>query len=246
MSLQEKISTVKANTQAVYDKGKYDEWDNFWSNYQKFSGKGMSYIYGFACRGWNNENFKPKKDIVCTNSIRCMFYGALNLEIDLRPEQFFERFGVNITFSNITNWEQWLASSGIYAVGTVDVTSYSDRLRYTFQGAKSLKYIEKVILPSTAEPTMQTTNCFMNSTAIEHIRFEGIIGNTLSFQWCTLLTVESLKDIIEHLANYKGTQYEGQKTITFTTECWDRLEATTPPEGFSTWKAYVVSKGWVT
>jgi hypothetical protein len=54
-----------------------------------------------------------------------------------------------------------------------------------------------------------------------------------------------MADVINHLKNYKGTSNEGTYTVTFNGTCWTALEATTPPDGYASWKSYVQELGWL-
>lgn len=78
---------------------------------------------------------------------------------------------------------------------------------------------------------------------MENITFEGEIGRSINFSYSPL-SVESMKNVIEHLVNYTGTEKELSYTVTFTEACWTKLEAdSTAPNG-GTWKEYVASLGW--
>ena len=65
MSIAEKFEVI---ADAVYDKGKKDEYDAFWDVFQQ-NGTLTFYGYAFSGHGWNKDNFKPKYPIVTNNAI---------------------------------------------------------------------------------------------------------------------------------------------------------------------------------
>ena len=120
------------------------------------------------------------------------------------------------------------------------VTSSSSS--YVFYGCKNLKTIYLV----EVSENQQFSNWFGNCSSLENITFDtdSVIGTDINFQ-DSPLNVASMLSVIEHLANYKGTNKDLKCKVTFTSECWETLEATTPPEGFSSWKDYVSNGlGW--
>ena len=93
-------------------------------------------------------------------------------------------------------------------------------------------------------------NVFYNCKALENIEFggDGRISQDINFQDCPL-TPESMVSIITHLKSFVmdgANRYT--RTITFSNECWARLEAAIPntsPQG--TWRGEVEYEyGWNT
>ncbi len=232
-----KPSDFADKVEDVYDAGKTAEHDAFWDVFQH-NGHRVDYRNAFRgtqnkLGGWKNSIFKPKYDIIPTTA-EAMFYGAAYLSLDLRPTPFKEQFGVEFDVSNATNLVQWLSDSVIYAVGTIDTTKLSNRLYFIFFSAKNLQIIEKLILPATTEPSMNTTSAFSNCselTTIEEI--EGVIGNGFDIHWSPL-DHESIMNIINALADYSDGSY--QKTLTLGTT---NLAKLTDAE-----KATATEKGW--
>lgn len=111
--------------------------------------------------------------------------------------------------------------------------------------AFSSSKIQKI--PSITVASGQTyTNWFLGCSDLVEIIFtpESVIGSSLTMNQSPLLSVESMKSIIEHLKNYKGTSSDQTYSVTFSDDCWARLEETTPPDGYETWKDYVSDLGW--
>lgn len=124
----------------------------------------------------------------------------------------------------------------------IDISDISHtQLYYLFQRATNLKTIRKLI----THRNRSYTNMFEQCNALENIVFEGEIGGSINFSWSPL-TVESMKSVITHLVNFAGTSSEGKYTVTFTSTCWENLEADSKAPNGDTWKNYVASLGWLT
>lgn len=123
----------------------------------------------------------------------------------------------------------------------IDLTcSIMTQAFYLFESSKLIT-IRKLIVPINRSYTRYFNGC----NSLRNITFEGEIGRSIDFSYSPL-TVESMKSVITHLANYTGTDKEGTYTVTFNGACWEALEAdSTAPDG-STWKLYVDSLGWLT
>jgi hypothetical protein len=128
--------------------------------------------------------------------------------------------------------------------------SKSTANNHLFNGSNKLHTIEKII---SSKSTAWGNNVFMGCTSLANIVFEGEIAKTISFQYSPL-TVESMKSVISCLVNYLGTDNEAKHTLTFTSACWEALEASTSPyeDGLTddenlSWRDYVMdSLGWLT
>ena len=95
------------------------------------------------------------------------------------------------------------------------------------------------------------TGDFASCSGLKNISFEGEIGRSIDFKSCPL-TVESMKDVIEHLYDYATNDPDNANkyTVTFSSACWEALEASGSPsdeiEGCEcdTWQNHVISLGW--
>lgn len=214
MSIAEKIATIAANEQRVYDagyeKGKADggggggytdgdldasynegyddgrqaEYDAFWNAYQ-MNGTRYNYQYGaFGGVGWTDETFKPKYPI--------------------KPKYPYGMFtGCNITkikdidFSIATDLKQTMYQcTSLKEVGVVNAPLATSALM-CFNGDYALHTIEKMVVGEQC--TFDQT--FINCSALKNIVFEGIIGNNIDFRWSTLLTRASIESIVNHLSD---------------------------------------------
>lgn len=204
----------------VYEKGKQTEYDRFWDEYQAY-GTRTFYSQGFAGDGWKNKTFHPKYPII-TNA-------APN-----RSNGIF-------MYSGLTE-----IMTPLYFYDTTAVS--------TFAGCTKLIKIGD----DTGGGIWQTRNrtdgsSFSNCRALTEIRFldynekgeyvPSEIGNSINFSACPL-SVASMKNIIAHLVNYSGTSSSGANTLTFSADCWTRLETDSSAPDGGLWSEYVQSLGW--
>lgn len=99
-----------------------------------------------------------------------------------------------------------------------------------------IKTIRKLIIPEGNY--IDFTNQFTNAKKLENITIEGVIKKNFNIQWSPL-SVVSMKNIIEHLKNHKGTAEENTYTLSFSDDCWARLNADSAPPQEDTWQLYV-------
>lgn len=194
-SIAEKFEVI---ADAVYEKGKEDEVKKFWENNQN-NGNRSNYSYAYSSEGWTEGNFNPQHDIIVMGSAIYMFYQNQIAGLDLRPDKFKEKYGVNIDLSKATNRQQMIAWSKVVALGTIDATSTTNGLYYSCFGASELKIIEKIIMPAEVDTTINVGYAFNNCNSLEEVNFEGLIAVNINFQWCPFNKV-SLENVVEHLA----------------------------------------------
>ena len=93
---------------------------------------------------------------------------------------------------------------------------------------------------------------FYNCTKLEDVTFEGTIGRSIDFSDCPL-SVDSMVNVISHLADYSDKNSENYKkyTVKFSDSCWEALENSgrstievVPYE--MTWKEVCDYRGWNT
>lgn len=102
----------------------------------------------------------------------------------------------------------------------------SEDLGYMFYNASNLISIPYLYVHSYDAGYNRT---FYGCSSLTEIRFAGLIQNDIDFTPCPQLSVESLKSIIRHLVNTKGLEEEHWLTVSFTDDCWERLEASGKP-----------------
>ena len=193
MSIAEKLTTIAENERKVFDSGKQAEYDKFWDDYQQ-NGNRTNYEYCFSGRGWNDETFKPKYDIVPTaNTNMFTFCGVTDMIKAL------ENASVKLDLSKAVSTSYLLQGSFITRFPTID-TSSRKGIDYFLLGNENLEYVEKVILKSDGSQTFNNYS-FTNNPKLKEIRFEGVIGqNGFTIKDSPLLSKASIESIINALS----------------------------------------------
>ena len=70
MSIADKLAIIAENEQKVYEAGKQAEWNVFWDSFQQ-NGTRTNYEGAFDGKGWDDNNFKPKYDIINIGDYSC-------------------------------------------------------------------------------------------------------------------------------------------------------------------------------
>lgn len=230
------------DTDRFIEMGREEERAKIWDDIQM---KGTRKIYTRAFSYWYADNWKPKYDIRATetNSMFYSFYRSDGKKIKL-PELLEEAGIVFDTSKALRNWTQMFAYSDISHAGTIDCTGATQLTSAFMQAA----HLEQLYLKIKEDGTTTWGSSFSSLPKLSDFKIiSGRIGQSFNIQGAPSLTVDSIKNIIEHLMNYKGTQQEGVYTITFATDCWDRLEESGKAPDGNTWQEYINSSlGWKT
>ena len=199
MSIAEKFETI---ADAVYEKGKEKEWSDFWDACQEAK-EGVAtrayYKLAFCGYGWTEKNFKPKYDIKPINNADNMFQES---KINGSLIEILKECNVTFDTSGLTGGISYgFSGTQFTEIPTIDVSksTVNYALSNAFPTNFKLVKIEKIILRD--DGTQPFNNTFVNNTKLEEIRFEGEIGQDISFIHSPL-SMESVKDIILHLKDY--------------------------------------------
>lgn len=244
MSIADKLTRIAENQEKVYEAGQKSEYDRFWDAFQE-NGNLRNYQYTFCNRAWNDETFKPKYDIILglgysgTNA----FWQCYVTNI----AEALEKQGVKLDTTLCGYWQSMFQNTKSIRLPELNCThamDYSSTYGFSnvFLNATSLKTIDKII---TAENIKYSNSAFQGCSALKNIIFEGVIGESISFQWSPL-SVDSMKSIISCLKDFSSTTDAGTRTLTFTDDCWAALEADSSSPMGGTWEDYVNSLGWTT
>ena len=227
----------------IFEIGKKAEYDRFWDTFQN---KGARTKYHYAFMGWNDEVFQPKYDMQTTSAVQ-MFQNFNRNDMGSErlsslPEML-AKTGVTIDFSNCTSFSYFANYAYITDFGFIDTSKASNLNNFLLNASRMLSVSLKLKIDGSqiiSSTTFQNCNKLVNLTITE-----GLIGNDVSFQWSPL-SVDSMKNIISHLKIYAGTSEDRTKTITFSSACWEALEASGRPQGGApTWRDYVNAfYGW--
>lgn len=240
MSIAEKLTTIAENEQKVYEAGQKAEYDRFWDAFQK-NGNRKDYRGAFSGdeTDFNDENFKPKYDIV-PNNLHTAFhynYGITDLVASL------DKAGVVLDTSNCDSLLQTFQGAATKHIPTIDA-SKSTNLGYTFGSNCGVETIDKFILSENTRQVGLGGNTFMQARYLKNIVFEGVITESINLSWSPL-TVDSMKSVISCLKNYAGTENELTYKVSFTEACWEALETSGAAPDGGTWADYVqYALGW--
>ncbi len=226
MTVAEKLIRAKSDIDAVYEAGKalgVLDFDRIQVN-----GTRTDYRYLFAGGFWKDDNFKPTHDIKAYYAEKIFAYSKIT-----NLKKILEDCGVTLDVSVASkngNVVQLFQGSDITDVGVLDVSRGG--LAHMLNGAQKLKNVDKIILKDDGSQAF--TGVFDNCKALEEIRFDGVIGQTLSISWSTNLSADSLEDIVMHLSDTATG-----KTVTFPTTAQSNYDAV---KGEGAWSALVATK----
>ncbi len=227
MSIADKLPQVAENVSKVHNSGKKAEYDAFWDAYQIPTNDTMSFFSG---RCWNDETFKPNKDIEVVNGYM-MFYSC-GITGDLTS--ILESLGVSLVTSRLFNAQYMFWNSWFTRIPEIDIrgTTISGQTASMFASVRA-HTIDKLLVK---ESNVYDTQMFTNATRLENITFEGVIGNSINFQWCPLSN-KSISNIIEHLSptvtGQTVTFKKSAKEAAFADNEWAELIAPKPNWTFS-------------
>lgn len=240
MSIEQDLITIASNMQGIYDKGFADGqaqggggdngfWDGLLNNGERTDCANL-----FRNGAWNDTNFKPKYKIRPINATSMLQETGM-VDCDI---------GEYVDFSQCTTVNACFLRCKLKRLPVLDFTSVSRAASQTFAVMESLVNVEKIIVNPDSGISFPN-GVFVSCAKLKEIRFEGALKFDVYIQ-NSPLSVESMKDIISHLANCKGTGDEGLYTVKFSNSCWNTLEASgVAPDG-GTWKQYVINLGWLT
>ena len=186
LTVAKKLEMIAEYQKEMFDAGKRAEYDAFWDAFQE-NGARTDYQNAFCGVGWTNEVFKPKYPFGTITNVYQMFRGS-HINDDLTK--------FNIDVSNVVNADYLFYSSWFTKIGVFGVQS-NRGMNTTFGSCTYLETIEKI--KSVAATVFDST--FDRCLALRNITFEGEIANDISFKDSTLLTKDSITNIINHLSD---------------------------------------------
>jgi hypothetical protein len=184
---------------------KEDFWDKFTTAYNS-AGKPIPRVnYNNAFSYWNGDAFYPAKNLN-PNSLYTAFsyFNEYGTPLDLK--QRLIDCGVTLNTQNVTSAQSCFTGAYISVLPTMDFGKCTNFVAAF--ASPSIETIEKIILKSDGTQTFVAT--FNDCRKLKEIRFEGVIGTSISFAQSPLLSADSVADIIAHLGTVTTEQ-----TITF-------------------------------
>ena len=220
--------------------GSQSAYDVFWDSFQN-NGALASYQYTFCGGAWNDKTFYPKYDIKLG-----LGYSGTNAFWSCAVSNIAERLeelGLVLDTTLCGYWSSMFQNVKSTRLPELNCTHAMDYSTSSFQNVflnSTIETIDKMIVP---ENLLYKNNTFQGCSNLKNIIFEGVIAETINFQWSPL-TVDSMKSIISCLKDFSGTTNANTKTITFSEACWAELEASGSSPAGGTWEDYVTSLGW--
>lgn len=223
----EKGKSEGGDTETAYNNGfedgKQAEWNDFWDKYQD-KGTKRDYSYAFAGYGWTDETFNPKYDVKAYSGSH-IFSSNRIVDLIAALKKANNGKGVKLDTSG-NNATSYFMQGNQYTINLPELDMRKrGKIQYFISGNSALQYIEKIILRDDGSQTFNEYS-FNNNTALEHIRFEGVIGNNLAIADSPNLTHESLINedktgILDCLKDFSGTNTT--RTLTLHAEAKARL-----------------------
>ncbi len=190
-----KPSEFAGKVDEVYEAGEQSGIAKFWNS---ITDNGVRNVYGYAFRYMRFSEELLNFPIVIKPSISTnMFHGA-NGEVDLAEIE--KNGGVKFDFSDSTSLDYVFRDVEFSGVGVIDGSSASNLDRILYCSAKSdshIKWVEKLIV----KKTHTFSNTFRYNLALEHIIFEGTIGNPLNMGDCNKLDKASIESAVNCALN---------------------------------------------
>ncbi len=255
MTIEEKLGRAKYDLEYMhtigYEKGQSEgytegldhgrdaEWRDFWRVFQE-NGERRDYVNAFGL-GWNDATFRPRFDIVVTKATE-MFKESKIVDIS----ECLNRCGVTLDTSKATRMEYAFCSTDIRRIPEISFEGITQAQNTSgVFGWMQAHTIDCIVLKEDGSTPIQS-DWFIATSSLVNVSFKGTIGVSISFQDSTMLSEESMKNVIAHLADYSGTDKANAYKLTFAESCWARLEESGTAHDGGTWREYVASLGWNT
>lgn len=178
-----------------------DPVSDFWDIIHKNLETASSHDRFFNSNLWNDETFKPKKDIVLKEYSR---YFLTNTKIkDLKA--CLDDKGIKIDFSNAQYLAEFFSAGAFEHIGVIDLSTFihSVNVSNMFLQCRELNTIDKIKLGDNAAFGGKE---FINCVKLENILFEGILKTSMMLDACSLLSKASIQNIIGCLSSDSAEQ----------------------------------------
>ena len=193
-----------------FKKGKSYAYNSFWDAYQNY-GKLNNYSRAFGGRGWTDETFDPKYNIVVRESAANMFAGCMITDL----EAALTRSGVTLDVKNTPRTDyMFYSASNLPVVPALDISGVSN-IKYMFYNCKKLHTIRELTFSDKGDQEL-SASFFYQCTSLRNLRVKGIIGTDVDLKYSPL-SKDSIYDLIFRLS----PDVEGN-TITFSKAAIDK------------------------
>jgi hypothetical protein len=239
---------MPAGVNEVYDKGRtdgnnqmMDEWYNAYFFPQDWRNQVYYLAEMFAYR--NVDNFKFTKPFPITKNLTGANLDCNRMFACYRGKKLIPPEILNLDGAVFASTTSGLTRTFYYVRNVEECPCYGWNAPYIYDQTFYDALFVTIGTLKSAEHTKYTTT-FRGCNNLKNITFDGVIGQNISFS-DSPLSVESMKNIILHLANYAGTTNEYAYTLTLKSDRWTALESegATAPGGI-TWAEYINELGW--
>lgn len=193
---EKKLHTLELDKNNAYDhgfeEGKRYEYDTFWDSFQD-NGKRRNYSRVFAGEGWNDINFKPKYNLIVTESAANMFSDASIRDL----EGCLKRAGVTLNVSGAARADYMFYYAATEIIPKLDVSNVKN-ISYMFNRARDLHTIRELKLSDKGDQNLGA-EFFFQCTSLKNISIEGMIGCDLDMSYSPL-SAKSFESIIFSLS----------------------------------------------
>lgn len=188
MTTSERLLRAKQDFDDVFEAGKA-QGDDFWKKFMSMK----SFAYAFY--NWDTSVFTPNMELVFKGDCSRAFYNFNNDKAEtVNMIEHLSKCGASLNFSKATVLTFVFGTTKITALPILDFSG-AKKLDSCFNNSP-LEKIEKIILK--ADGTQTFTNLTFNCVPLWYIRFDGVIGNDIWFNYCVNLDAESYNEIITH------------------------------------------------
>ncbi len=226
MSISEKLKTIAQNQVEIFEagrhKGQYDRDYLLWSCLTR-NGERKDFAYTFRNTDFSGYSFiKPIAPSGTSASASYMF--KLYKGVSLPDNLDLSKISTTATHGDL------FFESKLTYIPDIKIPSLN-AYQNSFYKCADLKKIE--ILRVCEDTSFFQT--FYGCSALEEIRFQGVIGKSIDFSDCKNLTSATLVHIIGKLKNYAGTDIT--RTLTLGSSNLDKLT--------NSQQQKVLDKGWI-
>ena len=202
MSIAEKLQTIAANEQKVYEAGKQAEYDTFWDTFQ-VNGNRINYQLAFSSV-WNDEIYNPKYPINCTTTnvyaATSMFAGSLITDTKVpitingtRADGLFQdctnlKRIPSLTLENIvrfsTTFRNCKALEELNVYGNIDIDGFDVSSSTKLNHASLLSIINAL---KDFYPTIVEDYVFRGTDVITHLAMDSLVSGAtykLTYDYC--------------------------------------------------------------
>lgn len=225
MTIADKLTTIVENELKVYEAGKKSEYKAFWDAAEAST----DYNYRFCGKSWNDNTFKPQRDIIPLSQANSMFYNSGISDL----KEIIKNQNIIFDLSKTISASMLFYQSSVTRLPKIDLSNCN--IYRTFYYCTNLVSIDELVIGSGKTIDAEA---FYNCTALVEIRIGGVISvNGFDVRWSTKLSAESLDNIVKHTS----------ATVTMTLTLPTTAEATYNAKyGAGAWATLIATRSNVT